>query len=144
MAYRKYRTLRITFNGKTQNLAQWSRELGFARGVLYGRLYAQGWDVQRALSEPPRPRAPNGQRAQSPRSILLPETRARMVRSQAALTEHMQRKMREFIQSVIEGLRLQAEVAAEQMAVTHDRGGSKSLQTIISTGCPPQRERLAK
>ena len=122
MAYRKYRTLRITFNGKTQNLAQWSRELGFARGVLYGRLYLLGWDVQRALSEPSRPRAPNGQRTQSPRSILSPETKARMVSSHAALAEHLQRELRAFIQSVTDGLRLHAEVAAKQMTFVHDRG----------------------
>lgn len=42
----------ITFNGKTQTLAQWGRELGLGAGVLWARLYRYGWPTDRAFTEP--------------------------------------------------------------------------------------------
>lgn len=42
----------IEFNGKKLNSTQWSIELGFTRGVLYGRLNKLGWSIERALTTP--------------------------------------------------------------------------------------------
>jgi hypothetical protein len=40
----------ITYNGKTQNVAQWARELGIKRVTLQNRLN-RGWSVEKALSK---------------------------------------------------------------------------------------------
>jgi RNA polymerase sigma-70 factor (ECF subfamily) len=44
----------ITFNGKTQSLAAWSRELGINTGTLHSRLRDYGWSVERAFTTPAR------------------------------------------------------------------------------------------
>jgi len=44
----------ITFNGKTQCLADWSREIGITRGTLWQRIYQYHWSIERALTEPVR------------------------------------------------------------------------------------------
>lgn len=44
----------IEWNGKSQNLDAWARELGFTRQTLYARLYIQNWDVEKAFSTPGR------------------------------------------------------------------------------------------
>jgi hypothetical protein len=49
------RALEITFNNETLTLAQWATRLGLSRTGLWSRL--QRWDVARALTEPPHPRA---------------------------------------------------------------------------------------
>lgn len=41
----------ITFNGRTQTLAQWAREIGIRRDTLRKRLES-GWSLDRALTEP--------------------------------------------------------------------------------------------
>lgn len=41
----------LTFNGKTQTIAEWGRETGFGKSVILGRL-GSGWAVERALTEP--------------------------------------------------------------------------------------------
>lgn len=41
----------IEYNGKTQTAAQWAREVGLPRNVLYSRLY-RGWSIERALTTP--------------------------------------------------------------------------------------------
>lgn len=41
----------ITLNGKTQTLAQWSRETGISYGCLSGRLN-RGWSAKDALTTP--------------------------------------------------------------------------------------------
>lgn len=41
----------LTFNGKSQPMADWSKELGLARGILAARL-KRGWSVERALTTP--------------------------------------------------------------------------------------------
>ncbi|CAB4223446.1 hypothetical protein UFOVP1670_55 [uncultured Caudovirales phage] len=47
---------RLTHNGMTLTIAQWSRQLGFKRGVIASRL-VMGWDITRTLSTTPAPRA---------------------------------------------------------------------------------------
>lgn len=42
---------RIEFQGRTQTLAEWARELGLPQGLLWHRL-GSGWSVERALTEP--------------------------------------------------------------------------------------------
>jgi hypothetical protein len=39
----------LTFEGKTQTVAQWTEELGFKRATIYARI-SKGWTVQRALT----------------------------------------------------------------------------------------------
>lgn len=41
----------ITYNGKTQNVAQWARELGLNRVTLQARLTRYGWSVEKAFSQ---------------------------------------------------------------------------------------------
>ena len=41
----------LVFNGKTQTMTQWERELGFPKNLICNRL-CRGWTVERALSEP--------------------------------------------------------------------------------------------
>lgn len=42
----------ITYNGKTQTLAQWCEELKMEYGLVWNRLYVLGWDVNRAFETP--------------------------------------------------------------------------------------------
>lgn len=44
----------ITFNGKTQTISAWAREIGIKVATLYHRIKKLGWDVARALTEPAR------------------------------------------------------------------------------------------
>ena len=39
----------ITYNSKTQTLAQWSEEIGIKYGTLTARIY-RGWDIHKALT----------------------------------------------------------------------------------------------
>ena len=41
----------LTFNGKTQSIAQWTEEAGFGRSVIEHRL-SRGWSVEAALQTP--------------------------------------------------------------------------------------------
>ena len=41
----------ITYDGRTQTIAQWSRELGFKDSILYVRLQ-RGWSIEKALNTP--------------------------------------------------------------------------------------------
>ncbi len=41
----------LTFDGRTQCVAEWAEELGISRYTIYGRLKS-GWTVERALREP--------------------------------------------------------------------------------------------
>lgn len=45
--------LQITFDGKTQGVAEWANEYGLDRKRLYKRLW-NGWDIKRALMQPVR------------------------------------------------------------------------------------------
>lgn len=42
----------LTFNGKTQCLADWADEIGVLAGTLHSRLYRHGWTVEQALTLP--------------------------------------------------------------------------------------------
>lgn len=44
----------ISFNGKTQNLSEWCKELAMNYHRTYDRLFRYGWSVERAFIEPPR------------------------------------------------------------------------------------------
>ena len=41
----------LTFNGRTQHIAAWARELGIDRLLIRQRIGAYGWSVERALTE---------------------------------------------------------------------------------------------
>jgi hypothetical protein len=45
------RNHRVTYNGRTQTLAQWGRELGIRAELIRKRLHL-GWSVDRAFTEP--------------------------------------------------------------------------------------------
>lgn len=42
----------ITYNGKTQCIADWAREYGLSRDCLKSRLFVYGWDMESALKTP--------------------------------------------------------------------------------------------
>lgn len=42
----------ITFRGKTQTLAQWTRELNINSSMVRTRIYSHKWSVERALTTP--------------------------------------------------------------------------------------------
>lgn len=42
----------ITFEGRTQTVAQWAREKGIRMKILWARLFKQKWSVEKALTAP--------------------------------------------------------------------------------------------
>lgn len=42
----------IEWNGKTQNLSQWAKELGMPGQTLFARLYISHWTVEKAFTTP--------------------------------------------------------------------------------------------
>jgi hypothetical protein len=42
----------ITYNGKTQNLSQWAKELGMPGQTLFARLRISNWPVEKAFTTP--------------------------------------------------------------------------------------------
>lgn len=40
----------IEYNGKSQNICAWARELGISANTLYGRLYRLGWPIEKAFT----------------------------------------------------------------------------------------------
>lgn len=42
----------ITFNGKTQTMSQWAREIGLKPKTLSRRINDKGWSVEKALTTP--------------------------------------------------------------------------------------------
>lgn len=44
---------RITFNGRTQTIAEWARELNLEYRILYNRIY-RSWSIERSFFEKPR------------------------------------------------------------------------------------------
>lgn len=43
----------ITYDGKTQSISAWAKEIGVTPQLIWQRLYRQGWDVARALNPNP-------------------------------------------------------------------------------------------
>lgn len=44
----------LTYNGKTQTLAQWADEIGISYDTLCSRIVQRHWDIERALTTPVR------------------------------------------------------------------------------------------
>ena len=44
----------IEWDGRSMTAAEWERELGLAKGLLYDRIKAKGWSIEKAMSTPPR------------------------------------------------------------------------------------------
>lgn len=44
----------IEFDGRSQNICAWGKELGISANTLYGRIYKMGWSVERAFTTPSR------------------------------------------------------------------------------------------
>lgn len=42
----------LEFNGKSQNICAWAKELGISANTLYGRIYKMGWSVEKAFTTP--------------------------------------------------------------------------------------------
>lgn len=42
----------ITFNGKTQTMSQWAREIGIKPRTLFARIDNKGWSIEKALTTP--------------------------------------------------------------------------------------------
>lgn len=40
----------IEWNGKSQNICAWAKELGISANTLYGRIYKLGWTVEKAFT----------------------------------------------------------------------------------------------
>ena len=47
----------LTFNGKTQSIAEWARELGVSDSLIRQRIVTLGWSIEKALTEPSRVKA---------------------------------------------------------------------------------------
>lgn len=41
----------IEYNGKSQNICAWAKELGKSANTLYGRIYKLGWSVEKAFTK---------------------------------------------------------------------------------------------
>jgi hypothetical protein len=48
---RRANTIMLTLHGRTQKIADWSRELGFSCSLIYGR-HVQGWTAEQTLTTP--------------------------------------------------------------------------------------------
>lgn len=44
----------VTYNGTTQSIKKWSKEVEICYGMLYTRIVRRKWDVKRALTTPQR------------------------------------------------------------------------------------------
>ncbi len=44
--------INITYNGKTQNISNWAKEIGVKRLTLRNRLEKWGWSIEKALTKP--------------------------------------------------------------------------------------------
>jgi hypothetical protein len=42
----------LEFDGRSQNICAWAKELGISANTLYGRIYKMGWSVEKAFTTP--------------------------------------------------------------------------------------------
>lgn len=45
-------SVKLEFNGVTKNLIDWAEELGFSYDLLWDRIFAQKWSIEKALTTP--------------------------------------------------------------------------------------------
>ena len=45
------RGAKIEYNGKSQNICAWAKELGISANTLYGRIYKLGWPIEKAFTK---------------------------------------------------------------------------------------------
>lgn len=43
---------RLTYNGESKTVSEWTRHLGFSKVLLHQRIFSYGWSVEEALSTP--------------------------------------------------------------------------------------------
>lgn len=48
------RGAQLGFDGRSQNICAWAKELGISANTLYGRIYKLGWPVEKAFTTPSR------------------------------------------------------------------------------------------
>lgn len=48
----------IKYNGKTQTLTAWAKELGIRHQTLYNRIIMKGWEIDRAFEKPTKKEVP--------------------------------------------------------------------------------------
>lgn len=48
------RGAQLEFDGRSQNICTWAKELGISANTLYGRIYKLGWPVEKAFTTPSR------------------------------------------------------------------------------------------
>ena len=51
-AKRKNQKRMIEYDGKTQTLTAWAKELGIRHQTLYNRIVMKGWDIEKAFEKP--------------------------------------------------------------------------------------------
>ena len=44
----------LEYDGRSQNICAWAKELGISANTLYGRIYKLGWSVEKAFTTPSR------------------------------------------------------------------------------------------
>lgn len=44
----------LEFDGKSQNICAWGKELGISPNTLYGRIYKMNWSIEKAFTTPAR------------------------------------------------------------------------------------------
>jgi hypothetical protein len=45
---------KLTFNNKTMNISEWSREIEISQATLYHRIFIYKWSIEKALTKPVR------------------------------------------------------------------------------------------
>jgi hypothetical protein len=91
-------------------LKHWAREIGLAPQTLAYRLTA-GWSIEEALTAPLMLSGP-GPKPKVTQHRYIIDTQARIAKSHAALTHHMQRELRTFLKNFSDALVLHAELSS--------------------------------
>lgn len=48
------RGAQLEYDGRSQNICAWAKELGISANTLYGRIYKMGWSIEKAFTTPSR------------------------------------------------------------------------------------------